>query len=850
MSNPSSLPSGILDNRSDRQVGEYLREKILGGSKLSIVSAYFTIYAYEALKGKLDGIDGLRFLFGEPRFVKSLDPDKTDKKAYKIEDEGLSLANRLSQRRAARECSEWITNKVEIKSIRKANLLHGKKYHIANGGVEDAVMGSSNFTMSGLGLAQNASNIELNLIVDSNRDRADLKNWFDELWNNDKLVEDVKEDVLQYLAQLYQDNAPEFIYYKTLYHLFEEYLSEEAKGGLAVLQNQVVDSEIWKALFEFQKDGVKGAIKKLEAYNGCILADSVGLGKTYEALAVIKYFELRAQRVLVLCPKKLRENWTVYLASNASALNPFVKNRFEYTVLSHTDESAGVERRAAGAVCRRPRALELRGGQYTRAQLAGITREINKLFPMPVMLIFRYGGFVSLAIVARRVNRRDESRDVLEKVTLIKDIRFTGNRAQIEILHDLALPQLMKNHEIANFVDLQKAWEKTLDINELNKKFYREIANWYFWAVKTVKFPDPLPTSPKIQPRESMRGEQADFRGGDEAERNATSVIRLITRLIFVWFIKEKGLVPEALFDPRWLKQELNFEDAKKSTYYKAVLQNLFFATLNTEMGAARVFRRENAKGQDPDYLMSNFYRYKRYFKSPEKALELFAEIPFLNGGLFERLDKEIEKGVVIRVDGFSDREDNPLTVPDDLFLMEREKEIDLNAIYDTKNKKYKVRGLIAIFNSYKFTIEENTPIEEEIALDPELLGKVFENLLAAYNPETGTTARKQTGSFYTPREIVNYMVDEALVAYLESSLKDLTGFTSTAPDSNARAGKGVGQSDSHGNLSGLSGRLRDLLFYNPADPQADTSAREREIDQLVYDLYGLTEEEIGLVEA
>jgi len=339
LTNTSSLQSGIRDNHTHGRVGEFLREKIQSGSKLSIVSAYFTIYAYEALKDELDHIEGLQFLFGEPRFVKSLDPNKTDKKAYKIEDDGLSLSNRLSQRKAATECSEWIRNKVEIKSIRKANLLHGKLYHIAHAGVEDAIMGSSNFTVSGLGLAENTSNIELNLIVDSNRDRADLKNWFDELWNDDKLVEDVKEDVLQYLAQLYQDHAPEFIYYKTLYHLFEDYLSEEAKGGLAILQNQVVDAEIWKTLFEFQKDGVKGAIKKLEAYNGCILADSVGLGKTYEALAVIKYFELKNARVLVLCPKKLRDNWTVYQVQNNSQLNPFLKDRFAYTVLSHTDLS-------------------------------------------------------------------------------------------------------------------------------------------------------------------------------------------------------------------------------------------------------------------------------------------------------------------------------------------------------------------------------------------------------------------------------------------------------------------------------------------------------------------------------
>ncbi len=336
---PPNPESGIRDNYTRGSVADFLSEKIKEGSELSIVSAYFTIYAYEALKNKLDIIDHLRFLFGEPRFVKALDPDKTDKKAYKIEDNGLHLKNRLEQRRVARECAEWINQKVDIRSVRQANLLHGKMYHIANGGVEEAILGSSNFTVSGLGMANHNNNIELNLVVDSNRDQRDLKRWFAEIWDDEKLVEDVKADVLSYLAQLYQDNSPEFIYFKTLFHLFEQFLSDQDRGGIADIKSQIVDTQIWRALFEFQKDGVKGAINKILAYNGCILADSVGLGKTFEALAVIKYFELRNDRVLVLCPKKLRENWTVYQAQNNSDLNPFLRDRFNYTVLSHTDLS-------------------------------------------------------------------------------------------------------------------------------------------------------------------------------------------------------------------------------------------------------------------------------------------------------------------------------------------------------------------------------------------------------------------------------------------------------------------------------------------------------------------------------
>ena len=337
----SSLPkSAIRDNRHRGTVGDFLKAKVEENSTLSIVSAYFTIYAFDALKQQLLGIKSLKFLFGEPRFIKSLDPSKTDKKAFQIEDEGLQLQNRLQQKRVAKECAEWIEKKVQIRSVKQSNLLHGKMYHIAHNGSENAIMGSSNFTMRGLGLGTKYNNIELNLEVDSKRDTGDLKAWFDELWNDAELIEDVKQDVLLYLEQLYQNNTPEFIYYKTLFHIFETFLDDLEKSDILSEQLQFFDTEIWKALFEFQKDGVKAAINKIRRYNGCIIADSVGLGKTFEALAVIKYFELRnKEKVLVLCPKKLRENWTVYLAQNNSQLNPFLKDGFNYAVLSHTDLS-------------------------------------------------------------------------------------------------------------------------------------------------------------------------------------------------------------------------------------------------------------------------------------------------------------------------------------------------------------------------------------------------------------------------------------------------------------------------------------------------------------------------------
>lgn len=332
--------SSIRDNRDRGSVGQFLRDNIKDNSDLSIVSAYFTIYAYNHLKDQLNNISGLKFLFGEPTFIKSLDPNKTNKRDFKIEDDKIviPIESRLTQKAVAKECSDWIEEKVEIKSMVKPNFLHGKMYHITQqSGVEKAVVGSSNFTVNGLGLG-GSPNIELNMLVDNDRDRADLKQWFNELWNDDTgLVEDVKATVLKYLEQLYVENEPEFIYFKTLFHIFENYLDEQKKGGLLTTQTGFFESEIWNMLYEFQKDGVKGAINKVLKHNGCIIADSVGLGKTFEALAVIRYFELLNYRVLVLCPKKLSSNWTIYQSSQANTLNPFKTDKFNYTVCYHTD---------------------------------------------------------------------------------------------------------------------------------------------------------------------------------------------------------------------------------------------------------------------------------------------------------------------------------------------------------------------------------------------------------------------------------------------------------------------------------------------------------------------------------
>ncbi len=313
-----------------------------------------------------------------------------------------------------------------------------------------------------------------------------------------------------------------------------------------------------------------------------------------------------------------------------------------------------------------------------------------------------------------------------------------------------------------SLLGLRERLDAAFDVEAVTKRFYQELANWFFWAREHVEFPMPK----------------------TETNRDAyisQSLIRLITRLIFCWFVKQMRLIPGELFDQRTLasllKDGARLPTSEKTIFYKAILQNLFFATLNQDTGK-RQFRKRNKDphGRDQHHGITNLYRYEDLFADPKAFLRLVERIPFLNGGLFECLDQVYraeENRPDIRIDGFSDHPKNPLSVPDFLFFGD-ERSVDLSKAYgEAKYKRATVRGLIHIFNRYNFTVTESTPLDQEVALDPELAGKVFENLLAAYNPETATTARKQTGSFYTPREIVDYMVDEALVAYLKTKLDE-----------------------------------------------------------------------------
>ena len=283
-------------------------------------------------------------------------------------------------------------------------------------------------------------------------------------------------------------------------------------------------------------------------------------------------------------------------------------------------------------------------------------------------------------------------------------------------------------------------------VEALTKQFYKDLFEWYQWVIEpssNVSFPNNIAIE------------------DDDREDLETKIIRLITRIMFVWFIKQKDLVPSKIFDIDYLGTILKDFDPYSKTvgnYYNAILQNLFFATLNRAIDDEQGNKRKFATNVKKD--IKTLYRYAEMFSiSENEVINLFAEVPFLNGGLFECLDKTKNIDGVEQAfyhDGFSrndkcfadGRYRNRAVVPNNLFF-EPEK------------------GLISILSRYNFTIEENSPEEQQVALDPELLGKVFENLLGAYNPETKETARNQSGSFYTPREIVNYMVDESLIAYL-----------------------------------------------------------------------------------
>ena len=394
-------------------------------------------------------------------------------------------------------------------------------------------------------------------------------------------------------------------------------------------------------------------------------------------------------------------------------------------------------------------AVTLKGGSYSRHRYAEFTREVNKRIAVaPTVMLFRTAsGLLSIAFVHRRRSKTQTNRQVLGDVRLIREIDPADpHRAHQDILGDLSLDdrlQWMDTHEKQrNFDGLLAAWLDALDTEALNRRFYRELFAWFERAVKDARFPT----------------------GEARMQEPREHVIRLITRMLFVWFIKEKGLIAEELFTESRVKGLLrDYDGDNGDSYYRAVLQNLFFATLNTEIKGRAFSKQDNSTHRN-----FSLYRYNPEIVDTDELMDLFKRTPFINGGLFDCLDSEAATGEGgWRIDCFSDN-----------VIRRRSKEYGMLSIpnrqfFDADRQE---PGLIDLFNRYKFTVEENTPAEQEVALDPELLGKVFENLLAANIPETRETARRQTGSYYTPRVVVDYMVDEALVASLSETVQSADG--------------------------------------------------------------------------
>lgn len=333
-----------ISNQSGETVFKELKKSIKKGSKLSIVSAYFSMYAYNKLKQELDGINSLRFIFTSPSFVK----DKNiEAREYFIDNNAadnlfgdefeMKLKNEMTQGFIARECSKWIKDKVEFKSFIRPNTAQPRMIHCKNKNTDDFVIqGSVDFTTDGLGITPSNRADNNTLFIGDDLSTASLM-FFDTIWNEDSFVESVKSEVLEHMKVMYKENTPEFIYFLSLYNIFYDYLKELDDDPIVKKGNSLKETNIWNHLYKFQKDAVIGAIDKIEKYNGCIIADSVGLGKTFTALAIIQYYELRNDRVLVLVPKKLRDNWTIYTLNDKR--NIFAEDRFRYDVLNHTDLS-------------------------------------------------------------------------------------------------------------------------------------------------------------------------------------------------------------------------------------------------------------------------------------------------------------------------------------------------------------------------------------------------------------------------------------------------------------------------------------------------------------------------------
>ena len=335
----------LIDNVNHR-LGDDLKESIKKGSKLSIAASSFSIYAYEALKKELDKIDELRFIFTSPTFIEENFKKEVPKffipHLFKEADLcggefELRLKNQLNQRAIARECSKWVKEKVIFKSNKQIGSHLPGMIHLENTNNESISYSNvSSFTTSDLGTTHKKGFPTL-IQKTSFPDSQAYLDWFNQIWENEEDLKEVSQKVQEYFETAYKENSPEFIYFITLYNIFNDFLQELSLDTLPNDQVGFKETLVWNKLYNFQKDAVIGGINKLEKFKGCILADSVGLGKTFTALGIIKYYELRNKDVLVLCPKKLEANWNTYRHNDKN--NILAADRFRYDLLFHTDVS-------------------------------------------------------------------------------------------------------------------------------------------------------------------------------------------------------------------------------------------------------------------------------------------------------------------------------------------------------------------------------------------------------------------------------------------------------------------------------------------------------------------------------
>ncbi len=331
-------------NNTTKVVKDDLENRIQSGSRISIAAACFSIYAYQELKAQLESCDELRFIFTSPTFVAEKTTKerrefyiprlKREKSLYGTEFE-VRLRNELRQKAVAKECAEWIRRKAHFKSN---TTREGMNHFLVVEGEEDSYVYSPMNTFTTVDLGCERGNNLTNIITRmENPASIEFLHMFDSVWNDEDKLSDVTEEVVDMISTVYQENSPELVYFMTLYNIFNEFLEDISEDVLPNEATGFKDSIIWNKLYHFQKDAVLAIINKLEQYNGCILADSVGLGKTFTALAVIKYYEGRNKNVLVLCPKKLSENWMTYRGNLIN--NSLPGDRLRYDILYHTDLS-------------------------------------------------------------------------------------------------------------------------------------------------------------------------------------------------------------------------------------------------------------------------------------------------------------------------------------------------------------------------------------------------------------------------------------------------------------------------------------------------------------------------------